>query len=80
MSIYDFGSSVAEPVSVTFTRTCSAVGSSMAALDAGVPLRDAQLAARHADPRMTTIYDRRRENGQSWTRSLITAPPSMTAT
>ena len=35
---------------------------SMAALDAGVPLRDVQLAARHADPRKTTIYDRRREN------------------
>jgi integrase/recombinase XerD len=34
----------------------------MAALDAGVPLRDVQLAARHADPRTTTVYDRRREN------------------
>lgn len=34
----------------------------MAALDAGVPLRDVQLAARHADPRTTTIYDRRRHN------------------
>jgi integrase/recombinase XerD len=34
----------------------------MAALDAGVPLRDVQLAARHADPRTTTIYDRRRQN------------------
>ena len=34
----------------------------MAALDAGVPLRDVQLAARHADPRTTTIYDRRRTN------------------
>jgi site-specific recombinase XerD len=32
----------------------------MAALDAGVPLRDVQLAARHEDPRTTTIYDRRR--------------------
>lgn len=32
----------------------------MAALDAGVPLRDVQLAARHADPRTTTVYDRRR--------------------
>ena len=31
----------------------------MAALDAGVPFRDAQVAARHADPRTTTIYDRR---------------------
>jgi integrase/recombinase XerD len=34
----------------------------MAALDAGVPLRDVQLAARHADPRTTTTYDRRRQN------------------
>ena len=34
----------------------------MAALDAGVPLRNVQIAARHADPRTTTIYDRRREN------------------
>ncbi len=33
----------------------------MAALDAGVPLRDVQLAARHADPRTTTIYDHRRQ-------------------
>jgi site-specific recombinase XerD len=33
-----------------------------AALDAGVPLRDVQIAARHADPRTTTIYDHRREN------------------
>ena len=29
---------------------------------AGVPLRDVQLAARHEDPRTTTIYDRRRAN------------------
>jgi integrase len=34
----------------------------VAALDAGVPLRDVQIAARHADPRTTTVYDRRREN------------------
>jgi integrase/recombinase XerD len=34
----------------------------MAAPDAGVPLRDVQLAARHADPRTTTIYDHRRQN------------------
>jgi hypothetical protein len=27
-----------------------------------VPLRDVQLAARHEDPRTTTIYDRRRAN------------------
>ena len=30
--------------------------------DAGVDLGDVQIAARHADPRTTTIYDRRREN------------------
>jgi integrase/recombinase XerD len=34
----------------------------MAALDAGAPLRNVQIAARHADPRTTTIYDRRRQN------------------
>jgi site-specific recombinase XerD len=34
----------------------------MAALDAGVRLRDVQLAAPHADPPTTTIYDRRRQN------------------
>jgi integrase/recombinase XerD len=34
----------------------------MAALDAGVPLRDVQVAARHSDPRTTTVYDRRRQN------------------
>jgi hypothetical protein len=38
------------------------LGFIMAALDAGVPLGDVQIAARHADPRTTTIYDRRREN------------------
>ena len=34
----------------------------MAALDAGVPLRDVQTAARHSDPRTTVIYDRRRQD------------------
>jgi integrase/recombinase XerD len=34
----------------------------MSALDAGVPLRKVQIAARHADPRTTTAYDRRRES------------------
>jgi site-specific recombinase XerD len=33
-----------------------------AALDAGVPLRDVQIAARHSDPRTTTRYDRVRGN------------------
>jgi integrase/recombinase XerD len=31
-------------------------------LDAGVDLRDVQIAARHADPRTTMRYDRAREN------------------
>jgi site-specific recombinase XerD len=31
-------------------------------LDAGVDLRDGQIAARHADPRTTMRYDRAREN------------------
>ena len=30
--------------------------------DAGVPLRDAQILARHADPRTTEHYDRARGN------------------
>jgi integrase/recombinase XerD len=34
----------------------------MAALDAGVPLRDVQVAARHSDPRTTRVYDRRRQD------------------
>jgi integrase/recombinase XerD len=33
-----------------------------AALDAGVALRDVQIAARHADPRTTTRYDRAKGN------------------
>ena len=32
------------------------------ALDAGVPLRDAQILARHAYPRTTEHYDRARDN------------------
>ncbi|MEX2253746.1 MAG: hypothetical protein WD649_06290 [Thermoleophilaceae bacterium] len=31
-------------------------------LAVGVPLRDVQIAAHHADPRTTTICDRRRQN------------------
>ncbi len=34
----------------------------MCALEAGVPLREVQLAARHADPRTTTVYDHRRQS------------------
>jgi integrase/recombinase XerD len=33
-----------------------------AALDAGVPLRDVQEAASHADPRTTVRYDRGRQS------------------
>lgn len=33
-----------------------------AALDAGVPLRDVQIAARHSDPRTTNRYDRARHS------------------
>lgn len=33
-----------------------------AALDAGVPIRDVQIAARHSDPSTTTRYDRNRRN------------------
>ena len=40
----------------------SVCASTLSLLNAGVPLRDVQLAARHADPRTTTIYDRRRQN------------------
>jgi integrase len=66
--------STAAPPTVGSTRSAAAPGSAastphmlraafiMAALDAGVPLRDVQLAARHADPRTTTIYDHRRQN------------------
>lgn len=32
------------------------------ALQAGIPLRDVQIAARHADPRLTMYYDRARGN------------------
>jgi hypothetical protein len=31
-------------------------------LDAGISLRDVQIAARHADPRTTMRYDRARKN------------------
>jgi hypothetical protein len=41
-------------------RTPCGTPSSTAALDAGVPLRDVQEAASHADPRTTMRYDRAR--------------------
>ena len=44
------------------THTCCRAAFIMAALDAGVPFRDVQIAARHADPRTATVYDRRRQN------------------
>ena len=44
-----------------------------AALDAGVPLRDVQVAARHADPRTTTRYDRGRQNLDRHAAYVVTA-------
>ncbi|MBV8985412.1 MAG: tyrosine-type recombinase/integrase [Acidimicrobiia bacterium] len=44
-----------------------------AALDAGVPLRDVQIAARHADPRTTTRYDRARGNLDRHASYIVTA-------
>jgi len=44
-----------------------------AALDAGVPLRDVQVAARHADPRTTTRYDRARHNLDRHASYVVTA-------
>ena len=44
-----------------------------AALDAGVPLRDVQIAARHADPRTTTRYDRVRNNLDRHASYVVTA-------
>jgi integrase len=46
-------------------------------LDAGVSLRDVQIAARHADPRTTMRYDRARRNstGTPTTSSPPTWPP-----
>jgi integrase/recombinase XerD len=44
-----------------------------AALDAGVPLRDVQIAARHSDPRTTTRYDRARYNLDRHASYIVTA-------
>jgi hypothetical protein len=38
-----------------------------------VPLRDVQIAARHADPRTTTRYDRARENLDRHASYIVTA-------
>jgi site-specific recombinase XerD len=46
-----------------------------AALDAGVPLRDMPIAARHADPRTTTRYDRAR-NGLERHANYVATPSS----
>ena len=43
------------------------------ALDAGVPLRDAQILARHADPRTTEHYDRARGNLDRYGVHIFTA-------
>ena len=43
------------------------------ALDAGVPLRDAQILACHADPRTTEHYDRARGNLDRHGVHLLTA-------
>jgi hypothetical protein len=42
-------------------------------LGAGVPLRDVQIAARHADPRTTTRYDRARNNLDRHASYIVTA-------
>ena len=44
-----------------------------AALDAGVPLRDVQIAARHSDPRTTTRYDRARNKLDRHASYIVTA-------
>jgi integrase/recombinase XerD len=44
------------------TPTCSGTPWVTTMLDAGVDLRDVQIAARHRDPRTTTRYDRARQN------------------
>jgi integrase/recombinase XerD len=45
----------------------------IAALDAGVPLREVQLAARHADPRTTTTYDHRRQSLDRYAACVVVA-------
>ena len=44
-----------------------------AALDAGVPLRDVQHAARHADPRTTSYYDHGRKSFDSHATYIVSA-------
>ena len=45
----------------------------MAALHAGVPLREVQIAAHHNDPRTTTVYDRRRQDFDKRTAYVVVA-------
>jgi hypothetical protein len=52
----------AATVCTSSRRQPSTTSPCLAAVDAGVPLRDFQMAARHADPRTTTICDRRHQN------------------
>jgi hypothetical protein len=54
--------SVRVPGSERSTPTCSEPGSSWRPSTPACRYNDVQIAARHADPRTTTIYDRRREN------------------
>ena len=42
-------------------------------LDAGVDLRDVQIAARHADPRTTLLYDRARQSLDRHPNYILTA-------
>lgn len=44
-----------------------------ACLDAGAPLRDVQIAARHSDPRITARYDRARHNHDRHANHLVAA-------
>jgi hypothetical protein len=47
-------------------------------LDAGVSLRDVQIAARHADPRTTMRYDRARKNLDRHANYILTRPHRVT--
>jgi site-specific recombinase XerD len=61
--IPECGPRASVPDSAWCTPICSERASSWPpALDAGVPLREVQVAARHADSRTTTVYDGRRQD------------------
>ena len=55
------------------TPTCSGTTFVTIMLDAGVDPRDVQIAARHADPRTTTRYDRARDNLDRHASYIVTA-------